>query len=102
MQKLSFHCYAIINPTKIFFLPIRNDNPEKKSAACQFYIVQAKEGIPRLDGDYTIFGQVIKGMEVVDAIVQAEKDSTNRPLTPLTLDVNIIELTKEEIQKIKN
>ena len=80
----------------------RDDNPEKKSAACQFYIVQAKEGIQRLDGDYTIFGQVIKGMEVVDSIVKMETDSLNMPLIPLRLDVNIIQLTEMEIQEIKN
>ena len=33
----------------------RDDNPHKLSARCQFYIVQNKEGLHRLDGDYTIF-----------------------------------------------
>ena len=77
----------------------RDGNLDKLSARCQFYIVQNKEGEHRLDGDYTIFGKVIKGMEVIDAIVLVERDSTNQPFTPIPLDVNIIEITAKELQK---
>ena len=35
----------------------RDDNPEKLSAGCQFYIVLNKKGLPRLDGNYMIFGK---------------------------------------------
>lgn len=77
----------------------RDGNAEKLSARCQFYIVQNKEGEHRLDGDYTVFGKVIKGMDVVDAIVSVERDSTNTPLTPISLDVNIISVTKAELSK---
>lgn len=80
----------------------RDENPDKISAGCQFYIVQRKEGVPRLDGDYVIFGQVFKGMDVVDRIVSVPADSTNAPLNPITLDVNIIQMTKTEIDKAKN
>lgn len=75
----------------------RDDNPGKLSAACQFYIVQNKEGLPRLDGDYMIYGQVIKGMDVVDKIVKVEKDATNTPSSPIHLDVNIVRMTEAEI-----
>jgi peptidyl-prolyl cis-trans isomerase B (cyclophilin B) len=77
----------------------RDGNLEKLSARCQFYIVQNKEGEHRLDGDYTVFGKVIKGMDVVDAIVKVERDSMNKPHVPITLDVNIIELTEREVLK---
>ncbi len=80
----------------------RDDNPKKLSARCQFYIVQNKEGLHRLDGDYTIFGKVIKGMEVIDEIVNVKRDSTNTPLTPISLDVNIISMKKTELEKIYN
>ncbi len=76
----------------------RDNNPEKLSAGCQFYIVQNKNGLARLDGDYTIYGQVFKGMDVVDAIVKVEKDSTDTPLLPIKLDVNVIELTKNQLK----
>lgn len=77
----------------------RDDNPGKLSAGCQFYIVQNKKGLPRLDDNYTVFGQVFKGMDVIDAIVAAKTDSTNAPLTPIKLDVNIINLTASELKK---
>ncbi len=78
----------------------RDGNPDKLSARCQFYIVQNKEGEHRLDGDYTVFGKVIKGMDIVDAIVAVERDSINTPLTPITLDVNIIAMEEKELKKL--
>ena len=77
----------------------RTNNPEKASSGCQFYIVQNKNGLARLDGDYTIYGQVFKGMDVVDAIVSVQTDSTDAPLSPIKLDVNVIKLSKEELKK---
>ena len=77
----------------------RDNNPEKLSAGCQFYIVQNKKGLARLDGDYTIYGQVFKGMDVIDAIVSVKTDSTNAPLTFILLDVNIVSMTAEELKQ---
>ena len=76
----------------------RDDNPEKLSAGCQLYIVQNKEGLARLDGNYMIFGKVFKGMDVVDAIASVKTDSTNTPLKPVRLDVNVINLTADELR----
>ena len=76
----------------------RDGNPGKLSAACQFYIVQDKEGEHRLDGDYMIYGQVFKGMDVVDAIVKVETDTLNAPIKPINLDVNVIEMGASEIE----
>lgn len=78
----------------------RDGNAEKLSARCQFYIVHNKKGLHRLDGDYTVFGKVIKGMDVVDAIVNVERDSIDEPLTPITLDVNKISIKKSELVKL--
>lgn len=78
----------------------RDDNPNKLSSRCQFYIVQNKEGEHRLDGDYTVFGKVIKGMEIIDSIVNAERDSLNQPLVPISLDVNIITKSKDDLMKL--
>lgn len=77
----------------------RDNNPDKLTAGCQFYIVQNKDGLPRLDGDYMIFGQVFKGMDVVDRIASVAKDSTDTPLTPIPLDVNIIQMTATELEQ---
>ncbi len=97
----------------------RNDNPEKASSSCQFYIVQGKiftdsslneveikrlggrkiplnyrevyktvGGTPHLDQNYTVFGHVIKGMDVVDKIAAVEKDQFDRPKE----DIRIIKM----------
>jgi peptidyl-prolyl cis-trans isomerase B (cyclophilin B) len=79
----------------------RDDNPEMLSAGCQFYIVQNKEGLHRLDDKYTVFGKVIKGMDVVDTIVKVETDSTDQPLVPITLKVELIQRDSLEIAELK-
>ena len=78
----------------------RDGNPEKLSARCQFYIVHNKEGLHRLDGDYTVFGKIIKGMDVVDTIVNVVRDSIDEPLTKITLDVNMISISETELKKL--
>tara|TARA_R110002020_G_scaffold231806_3_gene443003 strand:+ start:454 stop:1077 length:624 start_codon:yes stop_codon:yes gene_type:complete len=80
----------------------RDDNPGKLSARCQFYIVQNPEGIPRLDGDYTIFGHVIKGMSIVEQIVRVKRDSKDEPISPIPLTVKIISLDKSQVDKMRN
>lgn len=70
----------------------RDDNPEMLSAGCQFYIVQNKEGLHRLDNKYTIFGQVVKGMDIIDAIVSVETDSIDEPLKPITLKLEMVKM----------
>lgn len=77
----------------------RDNNPDKLSAGCQFYIVQNKKGLARLDDKFTVFGQVFKGMEVIDAIVSVKTDSTDTPLSPIKLDVNVLNLTASELRK---
>lgn len=87
----------------------RDDNPAKASSGCQFYIVTGKKftaqglekeakragrkfstaqenvyktigGAPHLDGNYTVYGQVIKGMKIADKIVNQRRDKNDRPL----------------------
>ncbi|GAB3796078.1 peptidylprolyl isomerase [Spirosoma humi] len=77
----------------------RDNNPQMLSAGCQFYIVQNKKGLARLDDKYTVFGQVFKGMDVIDAIVAVKTDTTDTPLSPIKLDVNVINLTAAELKK---
>jgi cyclophilin family peptidyl-prolyl cis-trans isomerase len=49
-------------------------------------------GTPRLDGTYTVFGEVIEGLEIVDRIAAVETDSTDRPVT----DIRIIKMKVEK------
>lgn len=77
----------------------RDDNPGQLSAGCQLYIVTAKDGIPRLDNHYTIYGQVFKGMDVVEKIVSVPKDSTNKPFTPISLKVDVVQMSEADLAK---
>jgi cyclophilin family peptidyl-prolyl cis-trans isomerase len=92
-------------------------NPKKASSGSQFYIVVGKKysvdlltegekvtkkklsdhekdmyskigGTPWLDGGYTVFGETIKGLEVVDSIAVVKTDSLDRPLN----DIRIIKM----------
>jgi cyclophilin family peptidyl-prolyl cis-trans isomerase len=62
-----------------------------------FYSTQQVEkyanqgGTPHLDGAYTVFGQVIEGMEVVDIISNQQVDRNNRPLEDISMNVYIAE-----------
>lgn len=77
----------------------RDDNKNMYSATCQFYIVVNKKGIPRLDNNYTIFGKVIKGIEVADAISNAPKNKLDEPNDRVSVDVNILKLSKKQLKK---
>jgi peptidyl-prolyl cis-trans isomerase B (cyclophilin B) len=94
-------------------------NPKKESSGSQFYIVEGEVqsaerlalfekklevtfsdeqkqaystvgGTPHLDGSYTVFGQVIEGIDVVSKIAKAKRDQRNRPLTDIVMKVKII------------
>jgi len=97
-----------------------NVNPEKASSGSQFYIVQGRKwtnnelntmeqqrhhlipweqkevymkigGTPFLDGDYTVFGEVITGLNVIDSIAKLPGDRNNRPLKDVKMTVSLIE-----------
>jgi len=74
-------------------------NPKRKSSGSQFYIVENKEGTHFLDQSYTVFGQVVKGMDVVEAIAKVKKDSRDKPLKPIPMEVSVERLKKAEIEE---
>jgi peptidyl-prolyl cis-trans isomerase B (cyclophilin B) len=76
----------------------RDNNPGQLSAGCQFYIVANKQGLPKLDNHYTVYGQVFKGMDVVESIVSVPKDSTNKPYTPITLHIDVISMSADALK----
>ena len=67
------------------------ENPYKLASPYEFFIVQQEPGAYHLDGNYTIFGKVISGMDVVDKINKQRIDSRETPLTNVFMDVSIIE-----------
>ena len=67
------------------------DNPHRLASPYEFFIVQQKGGAYHLDGNYTPFGKVIQGMEVVDAICAQEIDSREAPIDNIRMRVKIVE-----------
>ena len=62
---------------------------DPNSAGSQFFIMTDKA--PHLDGQYTVFGEVIKGMEVVDMIVKQPRDPRDAPLERIEMTIEIVE-----------
>ena len=94
-------------------------NPQKKSSGSQFYIVQGRAvssqaldqnearygmrypeevrssyladgGVPFLDQQYTVFGRVIKGLDVIDKLAAVATDRQDRPLESVMMRISMI------------
>ena len=72
----------------------RSSSPN--SASSQFFIMVADA--PSLDNQYSVFGQVTKGMDVADKIVNAPRDAQDRPNNPTTIDKIVIRDAKPDEQ----
>lgn len=66
------------------------DNPYKLASPYEFFIVQSKNGAYHLDKNYTPFGKVIKGMDIVDLICNLETDKREWPIENIRIKVSII------------
>ena len=66
------------------------ENPHKLASPYEFFIVQKKDGAYHLDGNYTAFGKVIKGMNVVDIISNLDTDKREWPLDNVRFKTVII------------
>lgn len=67
-------------------------NPLKESSGSQFYIVQDAQACAQLDGDYTVFGETLQGLDVVDKIAAVQTNPRDCPLQ----DVKIITVKLSE------
>lgn len=103
----AYHCRGAVGMA-------RDGNPEKASSGCQFYIVTGKKytdeeldvitqrsgrvftpqqrevyktqgGTAFLDGNYTVYGMVLEGMDVVDRISAMPRNQTDRPNTDIAM-----------------
>ncbi len=74
-------------------------NPTKASNGSQFYIVENEKGYHSLDGDYTVFGEVIQGIEVVEKIAEQKKNGRNKSLEDISMTVSVKKMSKKKIQK---
>ena len=63
-------------------------NPFKESSGSQFYLVQDPDNCTHLDGEYTVFGETVAGLNVIDKIAAVPTDRYDRPLQ----DIRIIRI----------
>jgi len=88
-------------------------NPTKASSGSQFYIVQGKKvpasqlgatytpeqktvyetigGVPFLDTQYTVYGEITDGLDVIDKIAAVQKDGSDRPVKDVKMTIRIVE-----------
>lgn len=74
-------------------------NPKKESSGSQFYIVENHQGTPQLDAAYTVYGQVVDGLNVIDKIADQAVDGRSRPLSDIKMTVKVEEVKKKKIAK---
>ena len=67
-------------------------NPYKESSGSQFYLVQDERNCAQLDGAYTVFGETVEGLDVIDKIAAVETDRRDCPVQ----DVKIITIKLAE------
>lgn len=75
-------------------------NPQKESSGSQFYIVENITGTHFLNNNYTVFGQVIKGLDVVSKIASEPKNNMDRPFDDIKMSIKVTYLKKKKIFKI--
>ena len=62
---------------------------DPNSAGSQFFIMADKA--PHLDGQYTVFGEVVKGLDVIDTIVSQPRDLKDNPLERIEMTIDLIQ-----------
>jgi cyclophilin family peptidyl-prolyl cis-trans isomerase len=75
-------------------------NPNKESSGSQFYIVEGDNGAHQLDGNYTIFGQTISGLDVVEQIALQPLGAGKRPLTDIKMTMEVSSMSRIKIAKL--
>ena len=60
-------------------------NPMRESSGSQFYLVQDSTNCKHLNGEYTVFGETIGGLNVIDRIARVQTDRLDRPVRPVVI-----------------
>jgi peptidyl-prolyl cis-trans isomerase B (cyclophilin B) len=73
-------------------------NPMKESSGSQFYLVQDTGACVQLDGSYTVFGQTVEGIEIIDRIAKVPVNNRNRPLNDVVIKKIILDKDLNELK----
>lgn len=77
----------------------RERAPDRQFTDAQRQTYETIGGTPHLDGNYTVFGEVIDGLAIVDSVTAQPRDAQNRPLTDLRMTVAGAWIKKKKITK---
>ena len=129
MEKIPYEFTPKHIHTKGALAAARGGSPEKMSNPAQFYIVDGttytdeqltmmeqrnkmdyttdqraeymiKGGYPSLDNNYTVYGQVIDNLDVIDKISSQPKDPNNRPTEDIKMKMTVEKIKKKKITKL--
>lgn len=128
MERIPFEYHPKRYHKKGVIAAARDNNPEKKSSASQFYIVQGKKfndpqldemekrngvdytaeqrdvyktlgGTPHLDKNYTVFGEVVGSLQLINDIARVETDDLDRPLEDQKMKITMKKMRKKKITR---
>lgn len=71
--------------------PLRTYTPEQQQ------VYKTIGGTPHLDGNYTVFGQVLDNLWVIDSVATQKRDSNNRPLKDIAMKISCKKIKKKKI-----
>lgn len=81
-------------------LRIKDDeNPDKASSLGQFYIVNTDKKLSFLNNAYTVFGEIIVGLEILDKLSQTTVDDDYKPTSPMKFSISVEEMKSKKITK---
>lgn len=75
-------------------------NPKKESSGSQFYIVQNPQTCAQLDGEYTVFGETVSGLDVIDKIAGVATNNRDLPINPVRIiTIKLDDASKPTVDK---
>jgi cyclophilin family peptidyl-prolyl cis-trans isomerase len=79
------HDYGMVSAAKY-----SEQNVSNASSPFEFFVVTKENGAYHLDGDHTVFGRVISGMDVIEEIDDVETDGSEWPLTNIGMEMKVV------------
>jgi peptidyl-prolyl cis-trans isomerase B (cyclophilin B) len=83
------HAYATVELYSSMMLPKSNSTRDLNDSGSQFFICAGENS--GLDRRCTVFGEVFRGLDVIDKIVAAARDQADNPIEPITMKVTVKE-----------